>query len=268
MAKRVFIGVGHGGADSGAVGRVVEKEANLTIALELKRLLEESGVTVGISRTRDENDDLMDEIRECNAFAPDLAVEVHNNSGGGDGFEVYIQTGGYAAESRAAAKAIEAQVIAIGQNSRGIKTRRNSLDTADYFGWLRLCKAPAVLLEGFFVDSNDAKDFDTPDKQRRLALAYAKGICNYLGITFQEGEIDMSKEELKKLIQEAIEADRKKRTYKTYSDVPGWGKEAVKAAMDKNALRGEGRDSAGNVILNISEDMVRTLVVLYRLGVL
>lgn len=81
MKHRVFIGVGHGGVDPGAVGKVKEADANLTIALELKRLLEAAGVTVGISRTRDENDDINEEIREANAFKPDLAVEVHNNAG-------------------------------------------------------------------------------------------------------------------------------------------------------------------------------------------
>ena len=33
MSKKVFIGVGHGGSDSGAVGYIVEKEANLVMAL-------------------------------------------------------------------------------------------------------------------------------------------------------------------------------------------------------------------------------------------
>ena len=115
---RVFIGVGHGGPDPGAVGRVKEADANRTIALELKRLLESYGITVGISRTGDEEDRLADEIAEANAFAPDLAVEVHSNAGGGDGFEVYVQTNRYAAQSSALAKAIEAEVKAIGQHMK------------------------------------------------------------------------------------------------------------------------------------------------------
>jgi N-acetylmuramoyl-L-alanine amidase len=35
MAYRVFIGVGHGGSDSGANKYVREKDANLTISLEM-----------------------------------------------------------------------------------------------------------------------------------------------------------------------------------------------------------------------------------------
>lgn len=188
MKHRVFIGVGHGGVDPGAVGKVVEEEANLTIALELKRLLEAAGITVGISRIRDENDDINEEIREANAFRPDLAVEVHNNAGGGDGFEVYVQTNSYAAKSRSCAAVIEAEVKAIGQRSRGIKT--NS------FGWTRLVNAPAVLLEGFFVDSSDAYDFDTETEQKALAAAYARGVLKYLGVNgvVVKDEIDVTVE--------------------------------------------------------------------------
>lgn len=181
--KRVFIGVGHGGSDPGAVKYVKEADANLNIALEMKRLLEANGnFIVGISRTRDENDDLVEEIQEANAFGPDLAFEVHNNAGGGDGWECFIQTNGYAAKSKAAAQAVEKRVKAIGQNSRGLKTRKNS-SGYDYFGWLRQVKAPAILTEGFFVDSKDAYDFDTVAEQKKLAAAYALGVMDYFGIS-------------------------------------------------------------------------------------
>ena len=181
MAHRVFIGVGHGGSDPGARKYVVEKDANLTIALELRKQLEAAGIVVGMSRTTDENDPIGEEIREANAFGPDLAVEVHNNAAGGDGFEVFVQTNKYAAQSRACAEAIEAEVKAIGQNSRGIKTR--------LFGWTYNVKAPAVLLEGFFVDNwNDAKDFDTVAEQQELGRAYARGVLKYLGVDAKQPE--------------------------------------------------------------------------------
>lgn len=90
---RVFIGVGHGGADPGAVsGTWEEADINLVMALAMRDELERHGVVVGISRVTDENDILTEEISEANAFKPDLAVECHNNAGGGDGFEVYRQT--------------------------------------------------------------------------------------------------------------------------------------------------------------------------------
>ena len=181
---RVFIGVGHGGPDPGAVAvGIKESEANLQMALGLKAELERHGVTVGISRARDEEDRLAEEISEANAFRPDLAVEVHNNAGGGDGWECYRQTStAYGQQSLRLGKAIEARVKAAGQNSRGVKTRLTGSGT-DYFGWLRQVRAPAVLCEGFFVDSpKDRADFATADAQQALGVAYAHGVLDYLGI--------------------------------------------------------------------------------------
>ena len=95
MIKKVFLGVGHGGADPGAVANGLrEKDVNLGIALAAKAHLERAGVVVRLSRYRDENDSLAEEIRECNAYNPDLAVDVHNNAGGGDGFEAYCSLAG------------------------------------------------------------------------------------------------------------------------------------------------------------------------------
>lgn len=182
MNKRVFIGVGHGGKDPGAVKYVKESEANLQMALGMKEELEKYGITVGISRTREENDPLSEEIREANAFKPDIAVEVHNNAGGGDGFEVYRQTGTHAAQSLKLAQCIEAKVKVSGQKSRGIKTKLNGSGT-DYFGWCRQVQCPAVLCEGFFVDNaTDSADYNTTAEQKAYGKVYALGVLDYLGI--------------------------------------------------------------------------------------
>ena len=95
--KKVFIGVGHGGTDSGAVGKggLKEKDLNLSIARACGAALERHGVKVQYSRTDDTNDPVDQEVRECERFAPDLAVDIHNNAGGGDGAEVfYSRVGG------------------------------------------------------------------------------------------------------------------------------------------------------------------------------
>ena len=129
---KVFIGVGHGGSDPGAVGYLEEADVNLVMAKACRDYLEANGVKVKMSRTKDENDPISEEVRECNAFDPDLAVDVHNNSGGGDGFEaLHTHKGGV---GKTLAKNIEAEVKKIGQNSRGLKTRLNS-DGNDYFAF-------------------------------------------------------------------------------------------------------------------------------------
>lgn len=184
--SRVFLGIGHGGSDPGAVANgLKEKDVNLVMALACKRELERHGVTVGISRIKDEADPLTEEIQEANAFKPDLAVEIHNNAGGGDGFEVYRQTNGYIVKSKALAQAIETQVKELGQNSRGVKTWLNAAGQ-DYFGWLRMVKAPAVLCEGAFLDTKDHEIIDTKEKQEAFGVAYAKGILGVLGIPWKD----------------------------------------------------------------------------------
>ena len=183
MAK-VFLGVGHGGKDKGAVKHLKEADVNLNMALACRDYLVANGVEVKMSREKDENDTLAEEIKECNAYNPDLAVDIHNNAGGGDGFEVfYSHVGG---TSKTLAQNIEVEVKAIGQNTRGCKTRLNSTGTADYYGFIRQTKCPAVITEGLFVDNaTDVKIADTLEEQKRFGEAIAKGILKTLNITTQ-----------------------------------------------------------------------------------
>ncbi|MEG0944406.1 MAG: N-acetylmuramoyl-L-alanine amidase [Angelakisella sp.] len=177
-----FLGIGHGGRDPGAIANgLQEADINLVVGLATRSELLRHGVEVGISRISNEDDPLSDEIAEANSFKPDIAVEIHTNAGGGDGFEVYAQTNRFAAQSRAIALSIEKEVKAFGQNSRGIKTRQNSTG-ADYFGWLRQVNCPAVLCEGAFIDTTDRYIIDTVPEQQALGVTYAKGILAYLGI--------------------------------------------------------------------------------------
>ena len=181
MSKKVFIGVGHGGSDSGAVGYIVEKEANLVMALACRDYLTAHGVEVRMSRTKDEEDPINEEVRECNAYNPDLAIDVNNNSGGGDGFEVYHTLNG--GTGKVLAQNIEKQVIKIGQNSRGCKTRQGQ--RGDYYAFVRDTKCPAVICEGVFVDTKaDAAQAGTKEKQQEFGIAYAKGILDTLGIKY------------------------------------------------------------------------------------
>ena len=183
--KKVFIGVGHGGSDPGAVGYLVEKDVNLTMATACRDFLVAYGVDVCMSRTKDENDTVSQEVAECNAYGPDLAVDVHNNSGGGDGFEVFHTIHG--GTGKTLAQNIEKHVKAMGQNSRGVKTRQGT--SGDYYAFIRETVAPAVIVEGVFVDTKaDAAQADTLAEQQAFGVAYAKGILDTLGLDYDEPE--------------------------------------------------------------------------------
>ena len=181
--KKVFLGVGHGGTDSGAVGNgLKEKDLNLAIAKACAVELQRSGVSVLMSRTKDENDPLNEEVKECNAYNPDLAVDVHNNAGGGDGCEVFYHIGG--GVSKTLADNILSEVVKIGQNSRGAKTRVNA-QGKDYYGFIRMTKAPAVIVECAFIDNaNDIKIIDTEAERKTMGVAIAKGILKTLGVAY------------------------------------------------------------------------------------
>ena len=181
---KVFIGVGHGGSDPGAVANgVKEKDLNLSIAKACRDLLTKHGVTVKMSRTTDENDTLSEEIKDCNSFAPDLAVDIHNNAGGGDGAEVFYHYGG--GKSKTLAENILGEIVKVGQNSRGAKVRKNS-QGKDYYGFIRETSAPAVIVECAFVDNaTDLKNLASESLKKSMGEAIAKGVLKTLGVEVQ-----------------------------------------------------------------------------------
>lgn len=177
---KVALDPGHGGNDNGAVKYVTEDKVNLVMGLACRDYLEAHGVEILMSRTADTANSLRAFCEKANAWGADLAVSIHNNAGGGDGFEAYHHHGG--GKGKTLAANIEAEVKKIGQNSRGLKTKIDE-NGQDYFGFIRLTNMPAVILEGAFVDNKkDAAQIDTAAEQRAFGYAYARGILKTLGL--------------------------------------------------------------------------------------
>ena len=195
MAKRVYIGVGHGGNDNGAVANgFKEDDLNLAISLACEQRLKQYGIETKISRTTDKAVSIPTKVAESNAFKADVCVEIHNNAGGGDGFEIFHHHLG--GNSKKVAEQIEKSVKAIGQNSRGLKVKLNSAGTSDYFGMIRDTDAPAVLVECAFIDTKDIEIIDTAEEQKTMGYAIADGVANYFGLklktnttTIEQGSI-------------------------------------------------------------------------------
>lgn len=247
MVKKVFIGIGHGGSDPGAVANGL-KESNLAldIGMRLNTLLKAAGVFTLISRTSDIDDDLSDKISRCNVFDPDLALDIHINAGGGEGWEAFVYSGG--GTSKLFAQNIEQEVKKF-TLSRGLKTRLND-SGADYFGFIRQVKAPSVILEAAFIDNaKDVERIKTGEGRQKFAEAYAAGILKTLGI--------------KTVQTEGGGAVCCKASYKTLEDVPEYGRAIVKKLIDKGLLKGYADSSLG---LNLSEELVRMLVINDRAG--
>ena len=184
MAK-VYVSAGHGGSDPGAVANgLKEKDVNLVIAMACGEELQRHGVEVKMSRTTDISRTSTQDITECNAFAPDLAVDIHNNAGGGDGAEIYHHYGG--GKGKTLAVNILNEMVAMGQNSRGAKTKKNSAGR-DYYYFIREIAAPSVVIECTFLDNKtDVQIVDTEAEQKTMGVAIAKGILKTLGIAWIE----------------------------------------------------------------------------------
>jgi N-acetylmuramoyl-L-alanine amidase len=136
-----------------------------------------------MSRTKDEDDNISEEIRECNAYQPDLAVDIHNNAGGGDGGEVFHSYLG--GEGKTLAENILAEIVNIGQNSRGCKIRKNA-NGKDYYAFIRNTTCPAVIVECAFVDnSTDLEILASESKRQLMGQAIAKGVLKTLGVAYQ-----------------------------------------------------------------------------------
>lgn len=183
MAK-VFIGVGHGGSDPGAVANgFKEKDLNLAIALACQDELTRHGVGVRMSRTKNEDESLTQKVNECNAYGADLALDIHNNAGGGDGAEVFHHYKG--GTGKTLANNILAEVVKIGQNSRGAKIKTNS-SGKDAFVFIRNTWCPAVIVECAFLDhKTDVQIIDTEAERKAMGVAIAKGVLKTLGIAYK-----------------------------------------------------------------------------------
>lgn len=180
MAK-VFLSAGHGGKDPGAYANgLLEKDINLNILVACKEELERHGMKVEVSRLTDEDDPVSQEVIEANKSNAEIAVSFHTNAGGGDGSETFYYPS--SKEGKRLATLCEKQVVAIGQNSRGIKSGEN-------LRFVNGTKMVAVLCECAFVDNmKDKSMIDSIKKQKVFGVAYAKAILEYFGIQYKKQE--------------------------------------------------------------------------------
>ena len=107
--ERIVIDPGHGGEDSGAVGRngLIEKNVTLDIADKLKKLLEkEKEFTVILTRDKDELVPLERRAQIANRNKADLFISIHTNASkkrSARGFGTYFLSAAKNEEARTAA---------------------------------------------------------------------------------------------------------------------------------------------------------------------
>ncbi|MEB3752572.1 N-acetylmuramoyl-L-alanine amidase [Geobacillus icigianus] len=181
----IFLDPGHGGTDTGAVGNGLrEKDITLSIALEMSRLLqsEYEGVSVQLSRTKDETVSLDERTERANRWGADLYVSIHVNAGGGTGYEdyIYYELSENSRTARIRDVLHEEVIRATGFRDRG-KKKAN-------FHVLRETTMPAVLTENGFIDNEeDAKKLADTEFLRTIARGHVNGLERALGLRKKEG---------------------------------------------------------------------------------
>jgi len=117
----------------------------------------------------------------ANDLGVDFALDIHFNIGGGKGKGAEVWCSYLLGTSKILAENILKRLEEIGQNSRGVKTRKNE-SGQDYFGFIRMTKMPAGIVEcGFMDNAADRKLFDTPAELKKMGVAIAEGVLDTFG---------------------------------------------------------------------------------------
>ncbi len=176
--KNLTIGLdaGHGGPYPGAYSPsgLKEKEVNLDIVQHIREILEAKGAKVVMTRTGDTGPSMAERKRIWREAKVDMAVSVHNNSGGGA-----LSSPGTAVLykhlfCRPMAQAVTARLLETGLPLFGIVQNFNfSLNGPTEF--------PEVLVEGMFMSSLvEEEKLADPAFRRLVAQKIVAGIEDYL----------------------------------------------------------------------------------------
>lgn len=167
--KKIYINPGHSEKDPGAVGYETERKLNVAVSKHMNEyLLEHYECETRVNS----GDSLYALCDEANAWGADLYVSNHFNAAGGDGYECYV----YSDKTVPLGKVFEKHVLAVGQNSRGVKIRTN-------LAVLYRTTMPAILNEGAFVDNlKDIQDWNEEHELKTMGIAYAKAAAEYLSL--------------------------------------------------------------------------------------
>lgn len=190
----IVLDPGHGDHDPGAMAHgLKERDINLQIAkacqAELKKY---KGVEVYLTRTSNSQYlSLSGRAAFAKKVGADMLISIHINSGSktAKGSEVYVTRNTsaykYNKQMKALAQDVLTELQKLGLRSRGIKTRKLSSSSKDYYGVIR-CSVdngiPAMIIEHCFISSSDYKFINSASKTKKLGVADAKAIVKFFGL--------------------------------------------------------------------------------------
>ncbi len=173
----IVVDPGHGGPDVGATRNgIYEKDINLEISKYLGGILQQMGYSVIYTRTNDIDLDLEPRVQIAENARADAFVSVHVNSldvnaSSVSGVETYHARGSTVGQELA--RYVHSQIIAsTGASDRNIRGA----------GFYVIAKTsmPAILVEtGYITNPAESSNLTSPNYQRRMAEAIAKGIDQF-----------------------------------------------------------------------------------------
>ncbi len=180
--RLIIVDAGHGGHDPGASSplgfgkpQLIEKQLTLDIALRLKRMLEQAGHRVLMTRETDVYVPLPDRVAFANSAKADAFVSVHLNAfpkpGGQWGTEVYYWT----PQSLPLAESIYRHLLALlGRKGNGV--RRRQLYVVHH------TTMPSALVESCYLNHPEEEELLRNERFReRIALAIFRGLLEFFG---------------------------------------------------------------------------------------
>ena len=234
----IYIAAGHGGSDPGAVnGKYIEKALTLKTALACQNYLRNYECETVMARTTDKSCTVAHKMEEVEKKRPSLVLEIHYNAGGGEGCEVYYWH--THAPSKSLAQKVLAEMVKLGQKSRGIK--ESKAGTSYNFGMCRQAATtgiPSILGEYAFVDNaKDQAKINSDAKLRAVGEAYAKAAVSYLGLKKKAEPTKPSTGGGSGVIAIGSTVKVSGAKYATGQTIPGWVKSTTHKVSEINGDR-------------------------------
>lgn len=188
----IVVDAGHGGADPGKIGinKAEEKDINLQVAKYLKKMLEESGIKVVMTRNDEKglyseganNKKVEDMRKRCEIIEkahPVFTVSIHQNSYPEEsvkGAQVFYY--GESAEGKKLADTLQASLV----QQLDPSNHRQAKSNKSYY-LLKKTSSPTVIVEcGFLSNSKEAELLVTKEYQEKVAEAVHMGILQHLNL--------------------------------------------------------------------------------------
>ncbi|WP_096439967.1 N-acetylmuramoyl-L-alanine amidase [Alteribacter populi] len=182
----IVIDPGHGGTDSGATYQgFKEKDIALTIGILVRDYLKANYLTdVIMTRTTDTTVSLSERTRIANSNQADYFCSIHNNIGGGTGFESYIYNGTVPEQTIQIRSKLHDHIMD-GISKKTVVNDQGKKNAN--FHVLRETEMSASLLEGLFVDNDqDLQLLQNHHFITDVAKTIADGMANALSLTVKK----------------------------------------------------------------------------------